>query len=140
VRILICDPNSKLMEPIENLVDSRNTSQRIEGTLGMLQQMRESIKLSEKDKHNLEIRTYDVIPTHSMIILDPATDSIGVMQIEPYAYETAQEERGIFMILKRKQKKLFEVYSRAFNNMWNKGKEYKFHRGLQHSRDSVRAC
>ncbi|MGB7958660.1 MAG: hypothetical protein WCF46_02095, partial [Nitrososphaeraceae archaeon] len=78
VRILICDPKSRILPEIEKLVVSSNTSQRIDGTLGMLEQM--SNTLNETQKNNLEIRKYNEIPSHSMIIVDPDTSS-AFMQV-----------------------------------------------------------
>jgi hypothetical protein len=116
VRILICDPKSKIMPAIESLVVSSNTSQRIDGTLGMLEQMRNT--LSDTQKNNLEIKKYNEIPSHSMIIVDPDTSS-AFMQVEPYAPMTAQQYRRIFKISQREQGNIFELYWNAYNSLWN---------------------
>jgi hypothetical protein len=110
VRVLICNPKSHIISEIEWLVVSSNTSQRIEGTLGMLDQMRTN--LNETQKNNLELRTYYDIPSHSMIIVDPDTSS-SFMQIEPYPQLTAQQYRRIFKISQHDQRNIFELYWNA---------------------------
>lgn len=116
VRVLICNPKSHIISEIERLVVSSNTSQRIEGTLGMLDQMRTN--LNETKKNNLELRMYDDIPSHSMIIVDPDTSS-SFMQIEPYPQLTAQQYRRIFKISQREQGNIFELYWNAYNILWS---------------------
>lgn len=116
VRVLICNPKSHIISEIERLVVSSNTSQRIEGTLGMLDQMRTN--LNETQKNNLELRTYDDTPSHSMIIVDPDTSS-SFMQIEPYPPLTAQQYRRIFKINQREQGNIFELYWNAYNSLWS---------------------
>jgi hypothetical protein len=105
-----------MISELEWLVVSSNTSQRIEGTLGMLDQMRTN--LNETQKNNLELRTYDDIPSHSMIIVDPDTSS-SFMQIEPYPQLTAQQYRRIFKISQHEQRNIFELYWNAYNILWS---------------------
>jgi hypothetical protein len=111
VRVLICDPDTRIMPEIERLVASVNTGQRIEATIAMLNQI-------SVNKNNLEIRKYKEIPTHSMIIVDPDTDS-GYMHVEPYPPMTAQEHRRIIKITQHEQGNLFEMYWNAYNSLWN---------------------
>jgi hypothetical protein len=115
VRILICDPQSHIMPEIERLVVSVNTTQRIEATIAMLNQM--SGRLDHVQKNNLEIRTYREVPTHSLIIVDADADS-AFMQVEPYPPMTAQQYRRIFRIT-REQDNIFQLYWNSFNSLWN---------------------
>jgi hypothetical protein len=112
VRILVCDPATNLMPEIERLVVSKNTAQRIEATVAMLNQMNNDYK------NNLEIRMYREIPTQGMIIVDPDTDS-AYMHVEPYPPMTAQEYRRIIKITHREHGNLFEMYWSAYNRLWN---------------------
>lgn len=41
------------------------------------------------------------------------------MQIEPYPYRTAQDKRKTFRINREGQTQLFDVYRKAFENLWN---------------------
>lgn len=119
VRVLICDPSSHIISEIERLVVSSNTSKRIEGTLGMLDQMRNS--LNGTQRNNLELKKYDDIPSHSMIIVDPDTSS-AFMQVEPYPPLTAQQYRRIFKLSQREQGNIFEMYWNAYNSLWSHAK------------------
>jgi hypothetical protein len=116
-KILVCDPDTPLLEEIEMIVVSTKTTDRIKGTLGMLTQMQ--TRLGDKS-HNVEIRTHKRMPTFSMIILDPNSDD-GLMFFEPYVSNTPQQYRRIFRISKRDQSNIFEVYFNAFNDLWNNG-------------------
>jgi hypothetical protein len=63
-----------------------------------------------------------LIPTHTLIITNPREDS-GIMQIEPYPYATDREDRRVFRISKKKQKRLFEVYLTSYERMWEDAKK-----------------
>jgi hypothetical protein len=126
VRILICDPKSEYMEEIEDMVDSRGTSDRIDGTLKMLvEKIIDSDKVSNKAKKKLEIKTFDkLVPTHSLIIVDPE-HSKREMQVEPYPYGIAQENRRVMKISNSKNhEELFNFYLESFNNIWSRADEY----------------
>ena len=55
------------MPEVEKLVDTTNLSQDIPRTLNTLNQLH----ISEDERHNLRIRIHDLVPTHTMIIVDP---------------------------------------------------------------------
>jgi hypothetical protein len=111
------------MPEVEKLVDTINLSQDIPTTLNTLNQLH----ISENERHNLRTRIHNLIPTHSMIIVDPNNrHSKGFMQVEPYPYGTSSGDRRVFEISQKKDRNLFEVYYTAFNNMWNKANDYKF--------------
>jgi hypothetical protein len=126
VRILICDPNSDYMAEIEEMVDSSGTSDRIDGTLKMLvDKIMDSDMVSGEAKKKLEIKTYKkLVPTHSLIIVDPNHPK-REMQIEPYPWGIAQENRRVMKISNSKNHKdLFDFYLESFNNIWSKAEEY----------------
>lgn len=123
IRILICNPDSHLLPDIEQLVNSNNTSERIHGTIGMLNSIRKGEDISQQELRNLEIRIYDVIPTHSMIMVESKNDDNSFIHLEPYPYAIYQEERRILRILNKKNKELFKMYQNSFDNIWNKAKE-----------------
>jgi hypothetical protein len=66
----------------------------------------------------IEIKTYNIIPTNTMIIVNPDDDS-GFMQIEPYTYGIDREDRRVFTISKSSQKNLFDVYLNSYKKIWN---------------------
>jgi hypothetical protein len=67
VKILTVYPVYKDMPEVEKLVDTTNLSQDIPRTLNTLNQLH----ISEDERHNLRIRIHDLVPTHTMIIVDP---------------------------------------------------------------------
>jgi hypothetical protein len=73
VRILICDPDSELMNQIDTVVSSKKTKEKISSTLVELDELRNN--LASRQKGNLEVRLHGLIPTHSLIIIDPTKDS-----------------------------------------------------------------
>jgi hypothetical protein len=81
----------------------------------MLNKMRDG--LAEK-KNNLQIKTYNAITTHSMIIIDPSSGR-GSMKVEPYPFRTPQQYRRVFIISQQHQQNLFDVYWNAFNSLWD---------------------
>jgi hypothetical protein len=73
-------------------------------------------RLGSGDKQNLEIKCHNHFPTMSMVIKD------DYMQIEPYPYKTPQDKRKILRLNRNEQRELFDVYRRAFENLWNDAK------------------
>jgi vacuolar-type H+-ATPase subunit F/Vma7 len=108
VRVLVFlpDPDSKfdleLMDRVDELVRSADTKKRIESAISMLIQMYNELG-SIQQKENLKIKTYNRIPSNSLIIIDsdPETKS-GTMQIEPYPFNTPQGERRILKVSQKK--------------------------------------
>lgn len=126
VRILICDPKSDYMAEIEEMVDSRGTSDRIDGTLKMLiDKIMDSDKVSGDAKKKLEIKTFKkLVPTHSLIIVDPKHPK-HEMQIEPYPYGIAQENRRVMKISNSKNhEELFNFYLESFGSIWSRADDY----------------
>jgi hypothetical protein len=111
VRILLCHPETPIMTEIETLVVSINTKSRIQSCVNMMYQTKDN--LGSSDKQNLEIKWHKQIPTMSLVIMDES------MQIEPYTYNTPQDKRKKFKINRKDQRNLFDVYHKAFENLWN---------------------
>lgn len=111
VRILLCTPDTFFMHEIETLVSYRNIKNRIQSCVNTMYQTRDS--LGSNDKQNLEIRWHKQIPTMTLAIVD------DYMQIEPYPYKTPQDKRKIIKIHREGQKELYDVYRKAFENLWN---------------------
>jgi hypothetical protein len=111
VRVLVCNTDTPFMDGIEKLVVSTSTTNRIQSAVDMLYQTRSS--LGSNDMRNLEIKWHREIPTMSLVILDE------VMQIEAYPYKTPQDKRKIFKIYRKDHMELFEVYRKAFGNLWD---------------------
>jgi len=124
VNVLVCDPHHRFMRKIEQVVYGRKktvkplkTGEKISSTLSVLENVKHDDSLSELQINSLQIRTHELIPTHTLVILDPSSDS-AVMQVEPYPFGIDREERRVFRIYKRKQAELFNIYWQSFQNMW----------------------
>lgn len=61
----------------------------------------------------LELKLKNVKASMSLVIVD------DYMQIEPYPYKTPQDRRKTFKVNRKGQRELYEVYRRAFENLWN---------------------
>ena len=99
------------MPDIETVVVSTNTKARIQSCVYMMLQTRNT--LGSNDIQNLEIKWHKQIPTMSLVVADES------IQIEPYPYKTPQDKRKIFRINGKEQNALFDVYHKAFENLWN---------------------
>jgi len=124
VAVLVCDPRHKFMKEIEQVVYNKKktaqplkTGEKIESTLAVLDNIKHDDSLSQSQIETLQIRTHHLIPTHTLLILDPNTDS-AIMQVEPYPFGIDREERRVFKIRKNKHIELFNVYWKSFQNMW----------------------
>jgi hypothetical protein len=111
VRILLCHPETPFIPDIETVVVSTNTKARIQSCVDMMLQTRNT--LGSNDIQNLEIKWHKQIPTMSLVIANES------MQIEPYPYKTPQDKRKTFRINRKGQMELFDVYRKAFENLWN---------------------
>jgi hypothetical protein len=111
VRILLCHRDTPFMPDIETVVVSTNTKSRIQSSVDMMHQTRNTLGIN--DIQNLEIKWHKQIPTTSLVIADES------MQIEPYPYKTPKDKRKTFRINRKGQMELFDVYHKAFENLWN---------------------
>ncbi len=120
VRVLLCDPapTNMLVPEIDKVVKSQETAKKITSTLVTLQTIRNDSSLSEKQRMELVVRTHKLIPTHTLLIMNPDSDS-AVMQVEPYPYGIEAENRRVFPVFKKKHKEVFEMYWRSYENMWD---------------------
>jgi hypothetical protein len=119
VRLLICNPNSPLLPEIEKMVNAMSLQSRIQNTISELNTINNSQDISPQEAKKLELKIYDFIPTHSMIIVESKDDDKNsFIQLEPYSYGLYQEERRIYYISKKKNKKLFESFEKSYDKMW----------------------
>ena len=72
------------------------------------------------DGKKLEVKVFDGIPVQSLFILEPETESEGIMRVEPYAYGIRKEDRRIQELSRRHEQKLFDTYFCSFNKMWDR--------------------
>jgi hypothetical protein len=117
VRILIYNPKSTLINSINTLVKSNTGT--IQSSVQRFVDLKSEIG---DDARKFEIKLFDNIPIQSMFIIDPNTNSDGVMRVEPYLFGIRKEERRIQELSSKKEKELFQTYYRSFEEMWGKGK------------------
>jgi hypothetical protein len=119
IKVLICDPDpeNKLIEEIDKIVESKETRSKIKSTLAMLDDIQKDKSLSGLQANNLKVKKHKHIPTHTLLIKDPNTDS-GVMQVEPYPYGIDREKRRVFILKKKKHEGLFDIYVKSYDNIW----------------------
>lgn len=101
--------DQELIQKLEDGFNSANTAGQVDGVISMLKKAQSNPELTDEQKKNLEIRTYDLIPLHSIIAIDPKTDD-GRMQVEFYAYRHDPTSRPNLVISKRKDPNLFKLY------------------------------
>ncbi len=115
IQLLICNPNSSILSEIEKMVNASSLQSRIKNTLSEIKTI---------NNPQLQFKLYDFIPTHSMIIVESKDDDKdSFIQLEPYSYGLYQEERRIYYITKKKNKKLFETYDKSYEKMWRDTKQ-----------------
>ena len=96
------------------MVNAKSLQSRIQNTISEINTISNS---------QLEVRIYDFIPTHSMIIVESKDDDKkSFIQLEPYSYGL-YEERRIYYISKKNNKKLFESYDKSYDKMWTDAKQ-----------------
>lgn len=118
IRLLYCKKDTELMPKIEKLVVSTSTADRIKSAIDMVNDIRDALGSDDISRSNIEMRWHDEIPTMSLVILDPRSDS-GSMQIEPYPYKTSQGDRKLLIIKQVEHPDIFGVYRGAFDKLWN---------------------
>lgn len=118
IKLLYCNKDTQLMPKIEKLVASTSTAVRIKSAIDMANDIRDALGNDDITRSNFEMRWHDEIPTMSLVIVDPRSDS-GTMQIEPYPYKTSQGDRIPFIIKQVENQEIFGVYRGAFDKLWN---------------------
>jgi hypothetical protein len=118
IKLLYCKKDTELMPKIEKLVVSSSTADRIKSAIDMVNDIRDALGSDDIMRSNIEMRWHNEIPTMSLVILDPRSDS-GLMQFEPYPYKTSQGDRKVFIIKQAEHPDIFGVYRGAFDKLWN---------------------
>jgi hypothetical protein len=90
--------------------------QWIEAALAMLEQMR--LGLDDKEKKNFQIKTHNVIPTNSIIIVDGDTDS-GYMQVEHYPFHISHFNTIIYCLKREMNQDNFSFVENELNEREN---------------------
>ena len=125
VKLLLMDPNSKVAELITKQGRGKSTFvNEIKTSLLLLQKLQEDID-HEKDipnKGKLLIYTYETIPSHSFISLDPGDPSgMIIADIGPYLGRSTPRPS---MVVVNKKDGLYEYWQEMNDIMWQEGKPH----------------
>ena len=69
-------------------------------------------------RRRFEVKLYNLPITHTMIIIDRKEKNAKI-QLEPYLYLPHASSTPIFIIEKRKRRKVFDAFVSSFENAWN---------------------
>jgi hypothetical protein len=123
LKILICDPQSDLLNHIKYLTVFPNVYESLTSCLSKLCNMK-IVSLSTKELSNFEIRTYKTILPHNMIIIDRDSQSNGIILLEPFLFGIKSTNRKIFQMYKRKNPEIFDIHFKSFLKLWENSPDY----------------
>jgi hypothetical protein len=133
-RVLICNPNSPIIGKIEDLVATN--VETIRSTLNSLNDLHNSTDLSLDQKNKIAVKLFNGIPVQSLFIIDSDKKG-GAIRLEPYLFGITKQDRRISHISKKKQRHLFDTYSRSFDEMWNEAIETELNPSMQRDYDKI---
>jgi len=122
VRFLALDPDSKHVKDMEETQAVGQLRSRIVSTLAIMHE----IKKQYPD--NLEIRTYDCPPFHSMIIIDPRESLEGFIQVGFYLYEVDGHSLPTLVVPRMGQLHENEIFAKllhSYNWIWKRSRAYE---------------
>ena len=123
IKILICDPQSDLLNHIKYLTVFPNIYESLTSCLSKLCNMK-IVSLSTKELSYFEIRTFKTILPHNMIIIDRDSQSNGIIFLEPFLFGIKSTNRKVFQMYKRKNPEIFEIYFKSFLKLWDTSPDY----------------
>lgn len=118
VRILIANADNKALQDqviINALCPGTDISSELRDVMGHLQLIKERLERHSPAliSGSLEIRKYACVPTNSIVILDNE-----IARHTPYLPYFHSSEVPIFHVTKERGGKLFMIYQKAFNEVW----------------------
>jgi hypothetical protein len=116
VNILLSDPDVNIRPYIERQVHENIGT--IASSIETLRSMKKDLSPDEFAK--LHVKLSNEIPVQSIFIIDP-DEKHSVIRFEPYVYGITKQRRRIFEMSKKKQKELYKVYLKSFNELWKLG-------------------
>jgi hypothetical protein len=132
VKLLLMDANSKIVELITKQSRGKSTFiNEIKTSLLLLQKLQEDIEHEKSDskKGRLLIHTYDTIPSHSFISLDP--DEPGGMIIADIGPYLGRGTPRPTMVVVNKKDGLYEYWQEMNNQLWEESKVQTHDAGKQ---------
>jgi hypothetical protein len=126
VYVLLFDTSQPdLTAQVEQLVVTNDLGEGTNRTITALSLSDANPPLTQQQRRNLQIRIHRRLPTFSSIIIDPHCESSPYIQVEPYPFGLASEDRWVFVLSENTagQGEVIHDYLQAYNNMWNSGME-----------------
>lgn len=122
VKLLLIDPDSDVVEMITRQGGGKPTFlNEIKTSLMLLQKLQEEIEASHSaSRGKFLIHTYDAIPSHSFISLDPS-ESGGMIIADIGAYLGGSHQRPSMMVTKKKNG-IYEHWQYLNDAMWAQSK------------------
>lgn len=119
IRLLLMDPNSAVVELITKQGGGKHTFlNEIKTSLLLLQKLHDEIEqeISPESKGSLVVHSYDSIPSHSFISIDPERSSgVIVADIGPYLGRSTPRPS---MLVVNKKKGMFDYWKEMNEIMW----------------------
>ena len=123
VRLLLMDPTSPVVELITRQGGGKHTfMNEIKTSLLLLQKLHDEIEQesSPENKGELIVHSYDTIPSHSFISIDPErTSGVTVADIGPYLGRSTPRPS---MLVVKKKKGMFDYWKEMNEIMWEASK------------------
>ncbi len=121
VRFILLSPDSKLIETAERSMTSLTLKKSIERSLEELKELKDS--LSNIERGRLDIRTHDLLPWHTLVLVDAESDN-AMVNVEYYVYGTDSSSCPSFRFFKKEQPAWFSKYWESYQYVWERSKEY----------------
>ncbi len=123
ITILVVRRDPTMMQLNERTFDSPGVEGVWKGALATFNGIKTDKELGEDERNRFLIKTHDLLPLESMVIIDPESED-GKMQVETYVYGKATPSRPNIALTKRDQRDLFEVYWESYEWALRKSKPF----------------
>jgi hypothetical protein len=120
-RFIILSPAFKAMKEADDLNQRINLQGRISESLRMLQTIKS--ELPDVEKGRLDIRTHDLLPIHSIVVIDAESER-GVIYVEYYLYGADSRSWVTLSVSKKEQSALFDRYWQSYKYVWDRSKTF----------------
>jgi hypothetical protein len=118
ITFLLLDPNSQYVQTqSKNVYAGSDLKSSIEKTLGLLCSEKDKLLTNEKD--NLDIRIYDALSSHSIILIDKTLDNNAWIKVEEILEGSDSNSRSSEAAFKKDDEDFFVKHSQEYNNLFN---------------------
>jgi hypothetical protein len=122
MKFLTLNPNSELVGRVEKAMATTRVKEAIIASLETLCLIKQELGSIEKSR--VEIRTFDLLPIHSIIVVDPNSDDANIL-VESYLYNTDPRSRSIIIVSKRDNEAVYMKYWNSYRFVLENSEKYK---------------